>query len=365
MHTRQDEARTDEAPGGADAIWSRRYFETGLRRTGSEAGRAARFRIRGLRSGAPVAQSQMVRRILEHVRQKGISLAPGKRTLQASFRDGGLRIDEGLPGVRARGAWIDGEGAAAWVAHGLGLRPAAALRPSRIPEPTSALRAAYTQTDYMTLGGAELRLRIGEPIPGELVERMRENAVKTGAIITAWNPFSRALGAAENRLRQLQLLCDLRRQDIAWLDAKGRDAAGVWPPEASALAPQIRCAMPGAPKKNPAAGAAGFWCKALAMTYSRMREAHYHRRGCVSLPSSRWDRVVPQRYVHQGEGGGSRSDSGAGPESRAHALMGMGRNKVFLMSRCVIEESVRGPRLERSQNNLRLYDQAARIISTG
>ena len=33
--------------------------------------------------------------------------------------------------------------------------------------------------------------------------------------------------------------------------------------------------------------------------------AHYHRRGCVSLPSSGWDRVVPQRYVHQGEGGGS------------------------------------------------------------
>ena len=34
--------------------------------------------------------------------------------------------------------------------------------------------------------------------------------------------------------------------------------------------------------------------------------AHYHRRSCVSLPSSGWDRVVPQRYVHQGEGGGSR-----------------------------------------------------------
>lgn len=236
MKTRQEEVRTDEAPGGADAIWPRRYFETGLRRIESEAGRAACFRIRGLRSGAPVAQSPMVRRILELVRQEGISLASGKRTLQASFRDGGLRIDEGLSGVRARGAWIDGEGAVAWAAHGLGLRPAAALRQSRIPEPTSALRAAYAQTDYVTLGGTELRLRIGEPIPGELVERMRESAVKTGAIITAWNPFSRALGAAENRLRQFQLLCDLRSQNITWLDAEGRDAAGVWPPEASALA---------------------------------------------------------------------------------------------------------------------------------
>ena len=35
--------------------------------------------------------------------------------------------------------------------------------------------------------------------------------------------------------------------------------------------------------------------------------AHYHRRGCVSLPSSGWDRVVPQRYGHQGDGWRVRS----------------------------------------------------------
>jgi hypothetical protein len=50
--------------------------------------------------------------------------------------------------------------------------------------------------------------------------------------------------------------------------------------------------------------------KTLAMTYSRMRGAHYHRRVCVSLPSSGWDRVVPQCYFHQGEGGGSRHGQG-------------------------------------------------------
>ena len=41
------------------------------------------------------------------------------------------------------------------------------------------------------------------------------------------------------------------------------------------------------------------------MTYSRMLDAHYHRRMYVSLPSSEWDRVVPYSYCHQGEGGGS------------------------------------------------------------
>ena len=52
-------------------------------------------------------------------------------------------------------------------------------------------------------------------------------------------------------------------------------------------------------------------------------DAHYHRRGCVSLPSSEWDRVVPQRYCHQGEGGGSRFGRRINPGTdRAHALMG-------------------------------------------
>ena len=49
----------------------------------------------------------------------------------------------------------------------------------------------------------------------------------------------------------------------------------------------------------------GFRVKTLAMTYSRMLSAHYHRRVRVSLPSSEWDRVVPRSYCHQGDGGAS------------------------------------------------------------
>ena len=60
------------------------------------------------------------------------------------------------------------------------------------------------------------------------------------------------------------------------------------------------------PKEKPRL-LAGFRCKALAMTYSCMDKPHYHRRMSVSLPSSGWDRVVPLSYVHQGEGGVSRS----------------------------------------------------------
>ena len=58
-------------------------------------------------------------------------------------------------------------------------------------------------------------------------------------------------------------------------------------------------------KRNPRLVGGGFGVKTLAMTYSRMLDAHYHRRMYVSLPSSEWDRVVPYSYSHQGEGGGS------------------------------------------------------------
>ena len=59
--------------------------------------------------------------------------------------------------------------------------------------------------------------------------------------------------------------------------------------------------------------------KPLAMTYSCMAKPHYHRRGCVSLPSSGWDRVVPQRYGHQGDGWRVRSVNGFWPVTRARS----------------------------------------------
>src|SRR5690606_29529457 len=76
---------------------------------------------------------------------------------------------------------------------------------------------------------------------------------------------------------------------------------------------------PSRKKKPRSLMAAGFRGKTLAMTYSRMLSAHYHRRVRVSLPSSGWDRVVPRSYCHQGEGGGSRGHLAI---QRAHALVG-------------------------------------------
>ena len=57
--------------------------------------------------------------------------------------------------------------------------------------------------------------------------------------------------------------------------------------------------------KNPQPCGLGVWGKDPGDDLLSHAAAHYHRRVCVSLPSSEWDRVVPQSYCHQGEGGGS------------------------------------------------------------
>ena len=84
----------------------------------------------------------------------------------------------------------------------------------------------------------------------------------------------------------------------------------------------------GIPIKNPSPSGLGFRVKTLAMTYSCMTESHYHRRGCVSLPCSGWERVVPQRYDHQGEGGGSHRDRLDPWRTRSHWVkqIGYGRS---------------------------------------
>src|SRR3546814_19110687 len=59
-----------------------------------------------------------------------------------------------------------------------------------------------------------------------------------------------------------------------------------------------------AQKETPQPRLRGFGVTTLAMTYSRMLGAHYHRLVRVSLPSSGWARVVPRRHSPQGMGGG-------------------------------------------------------------
>ena len=58
-------------------------------------------------------------------------------------------------------------------------------------------------------------------------------------------------------------------------------------------------------RKNPHRRVRVFKDKAPGDDLLLHSKLHYHRRSCVSLPSSGWDRVGPQRYRRQGRGGGS------------------------------------------------------------
>lgn len=57
----------------------------------------------------------------------------------------------------------------------------------------------------------------------------------TWALITAFNPYSQCLTAAENQQRHQSLIECLRSQNLTFLDAVGKDRDGVWTAEQSVL----------------------------------------------------------------------------------------------------------------------------------
>jgi hypothetical protein len=61
--------------------------------------------------------------------------------------------------------------------------------------------------------------------------------------------------------------------------------------------------VPGAQTKTPSLWGMALVKKGPGSDLLSHADAHYHRRGFVSLPSSRRDRVVPNRYGRQGDVG--------------------------------------------------------------
>ena len=98
------------------------------------------------------------------------------------------------------------------------------------------LLAAYENTDYcLWLGGGELKLRIGQPLPA-LIQRIVAGSPNTEAcIITPCNPHSRRLTDADNRARLGEFRDQLDADGIRWLPAVNRDPDGEWPEEPGAL----------------------------------------------------------------------------------------------------------------------------------
>ncbi|MFA5522307.1 MAG: DUF3293 domain-containing protein [Castellaniella sp.] len=100
------------------------------------------------------------------------------------------------------------------------------------------LLRAYRQTDYHVFHCPAFVLRVDEH-HADLAALHRHWGVDCSAYITACNPHSRLLTAAENRCRQLVLESDLRQAGHAFLRGIGRhpgqNPGNDWPGEDSVL----------------------------------------------------------------------------------------------------------------------------------
>lgn len=101
---------------------------------------------------------------------------------------------------------------------------------------SDALVDAYRQTRFRVLAGAgPFTLRIDER-SFELSGLMAAQGSYSAAYLTAENPFSIAISADENAVRQANLKADLDAIGALTVQGEGEGADPTWPPEASWLA---------------------------------------------------------------------------------------------------------------------------------
>ena len=102
-----------------------------------------------------------------------------------------------------------------------------------VSEVPAELIEAYKRTQYLvqTKDGI-LALRVGQPSK-KLADLIHAAQPVGGAFITAENPFSRALAANENKVRQAHLLEDLVALGAVVINGAGQGDDPGWPAEAS------------------------------------------------------------------------------------------------------------------------------------
>lgn len=98
------------------------------------------------------------------------------------------------------------------------------------------LLAAYTNALYVVFAEQPITLRIDHQ--NRQIEQLLEGfGRQTAVFITACNPNSVQLAAAENERRMQLLLRDNSVLNLPYLHGESRDPTGNWPVEASLLLP--------------------------------------------------------------------------------------------------------------------------------
>jgi len=87
----------------------------------------------------------------------------------------------------------------------------------------------YLESDYLLKTESQtFVLNIGKRPTQEFVDFLASIATDRWAIITAWNPYSRALTMSQNHKRQLQLEKSLGARGHTFYPAVGQSADGKW-----------------------------------------------------------------------------------------------------------------------------------------
>lgn len=98
----------------------------------------------------------------------------------------------------------------------------------------AALRAAYLATHYIVDTEPALTLIIGEISTG-LTALYARRGVDRCAYLTACNPHSQRLSAAENTQRQDALIQDIQKAGLEMIKGRGQHPDDSWPAEPSIL----------------------------------------------------------------------------------------------------------------------------------
>jgi len=106
-------------------------------------------------------------------------------------------------------------------------------RPQYTVDELAALQTAYERAIYEVYWGDKtIPLRIGQCCP-QLDTLIIQHGLNFWALITAHNPYSQCLSASENQQHHRQLIEHLQKLKLPYLPAVGKDANGIWTPEAS------------------------------------------------------------------------------------------------------------------------------------
>lgn len=99
---------------------------------------------------------------------------------------------------------------------------------------SSDLIEAYTATDYHVYAETPFVLKVGQASPA-LVQLYSKHRCDCAAYVTASNPFSQVANDADNQRRHADLVDELMKRSLHFVEGMGRDTRCQWPGEASCL----------------------------------------------------------------------------------------------------------------------------------